>query len=142
MNLIIWENLLYKGMISMPQNNNREELVLADKDEANGGCTTTIEKKVSVVAQVQINPSVHVAESDVEIECCGPAVVKRLSKKKKHGKKKSHREKQPRADKCKFIVQQDISVHVPIQFDAEAEARPLGIVCDSGSACKGHEDKR
>jgi hypothetical protein len=128
-------------MISMPQNNNGEELVFVDRDEENGGCTRTIEKKVSVAAQVQIKPSVHVTESDVEIECCGPAVVKRLRKRKKHGKKKSPREKQPKADKCKFIVQQDLCVHVPIQFDAEAEARPLGIVCESGSECQGHANK-
>ncbi|AOV06552.1 hypothetical protein [Sporosarcina ureilytica] len=122
----------------MPQNNNEEELVFVDRDAENGGCTRTIEKKVSVAAQVTIKPIVHVRESDIEMECCGPPTVKRLRKKKNCGKNKSHRKKQSKADKCKFLVQQDLRVRIPIHFDTKNEVKPLGVICDSGSGPCDH----
>lgn len=86
-------------------------------------CTKSMDWDFTVAAEIEIVPHVHVNKDNLELERMGPMTVK------KHEKSCSLE------NTCKFIVQQNVTVHLPIHFHAKAQANRYGIVCDRPSDC-------
>jgi hypothetical protein len=108
----------------MDSKHQKENLVHENRAVDKSGCTKTIKKNVSVVVSVTVKPTVMVKESEVKIMCTGPLLV---SKKKKKISKK---------DECQFIIKQDLSVNIPMNFKTDAEVKAIGVICNLEKPCK------
>lgn len=78
------------------------------------GCCKLIKKDVSLVAMVKVKPIICVR--DIEVKCVGHV---HLEECKKHNIKKE----------CEFCIKQDMTLRIPVRFDAETEVKDQGIVC-------------
>lgn len=85
-------------------------------------CSKIIKKDVSLVAKVKVKPIIHIDEKDIEVKCVGHV---HLSECKKH-----HIE-----DSCEFCIKQDVTIRIPVHFDAETEVKDKGIICHSEEHC-------
>jgi hypothetical protein len=91
-----------------------------DKNDEEEGCTRFIERKVTIDALVSISPHVSLEEPDVD--CCNPVRIEPA------------RHRHPKMDEnCNFVVRQELCLRIPLIFEAEVKAKPLGIECSSNS---------
>jgi hypothetical protein len=89
------------------------------------GCSKIINKEVSLVAMVKVKPIICVR--DIDVKCVGHAHIFEC---KKHSIKKE----------CEFCIKQDLTIRIPVHFDAETEVENQGIVCHSEEHCHDDED--
>lgn len=107
----------------MPTNHtNKEESSYQYENVIDDDCTKILEKKVIVTAQVTVKPRVILLEPDTD--CCEPTKVTKLNK--RHSCKKRCVDK----NKYKFVVEQELCLRIPLQFNAEIDVEKQGIVCD------------
>jgi len=85
------------------------------------GCHKIIKKEVSLVAQVKVKPIICIPE--IEVKCIGPV---HLVECKKHEIKKE----------CEFCIKQDLTLRIPVRFDADTEVKEQGIVCHPEDHCR------
>ncbi|WP_100332179.1 hypothetical protein [Bacillus xiapuensis] len=107
----------------MTDNQERKDLMEQRKRTPNEECTQFVDKKIVVEAFVTVQPRVYM--SDPEIECCKPQERQELPHTKKHHHKKKAAEK----SQCKFVVEQELCLRIPLHFDAEVEIDQQGILC-------------
>jgi hypothetical protein len=86
-----------------------------------------IKKDVSIVAKIKVKPIICIDEKDIEVKCIGHL---RLSNCKKY-----HIE-----DKCEFCIKQDLTLRIPVRFDAETEVKDKGIVCHPEEHCHDYDE--
>ncbi|RSK25777.1 hypothetical protein EJF36_02075 [Bacillus sp. HMF5848] len=87
--------------------------------ENEDSCTKFIKKDIKVGAEVEVTPHVNVLEP--EVDCSDKAVVRPKSNCHHHH---HHNES------CKFIVEQELTLKIPLKFSVEVDAKTLGVNCD------------
>ncbi|MDF2557904.1 MAG: hypothetical protein K0R71_1732 [Bacillales bacterium] len=87
-----------------------------------GGCSRVIWKDVSLVANVKVMPVICINENDIEAKCVGHVHLSEC--KKQHIK-----------EECEFCIKQDVTLRIPVHFDADTEVEEKGIVCHFEEPC-------